>query len=144
MQWEHRLSLRNMLKKLQQLNAERAPHDHGEVDFMLLSSLSSNKEGWLGMVLQSLHRSLSQDASTEAASALLEETAAILVAWSAHLRAERLRKQAMPQTGDKVYVRIPSSQLSWLGVVLADGRIQIDALRPLENEFSNGIIAKYH
>ena len=135
MLWEHRIAVRNMLKKIRLLSEERAQHENGEIDFMLLSSLMSNKSGWLGMVLQSLHNALSHSPSSEAASLALEETAGILVAWSAQLRSQRLKNQKLPKAGERIYVRIPDSNLSWLGIVLDDGFILIDALNktlPLE------------
>ena len=128
MLWEHRIAVRNMLKKVRDLCEDRVQHDHGEIDFMLLSSLMSNKKGWLGMVLQSLHSALSHKSDSEAASLALEETAGILIAWAAQIRGERLKNQKIPQSGERVYVRIPDSNLSWLGVVLDNGFILIDAL----------------
>ena len=57
--------------------------ENGSVDFPLLSALTGNTEGWVGLVCQELLEAFQYSENDVRSSVHLEKTATILIAWSA-------------------------------------------------------------
>ena len=63
--------------------------ENGVVDFPLLSALTGNTEGWVGLLCQELLEAFQYSENDVRSAVHLEKTATILIAWSAALRVKQ-------------------------------------------------------
>ena len=116
------------VRRIMEKRASYRVEGDGEISPDLLEQLSSNQGGWLGKVAQSFVEALGSNPEAQDSSALLEETAAVLLSWAADLRWRKTRAVAVPVSGSAVLVRVPEHYPRFLGRISDDGRVEVPVL----------------
>jgi len=133
--WEHRQVLENVKKELKK--QEPLPEDDGEIDFHFLSNLVRMEQGKISILANHLINFFAEDPTTGDPAQALEETAAMLLSWSAQLRAKRqkIERTSHPSfhIGSRLQVRLPDHFPLFIGEIIREDVIWIPVL---EQEYS--------
>ena len=128
--WEHRQVLENVKKELKK--QEPLPEADGEIDFYFLSNLVRMEEGKISILTQKLMNFFAQDQVTGDPAQALEEMAAMLLAWSAQLRAkkQKIQRTSHPscRVGSRLQVRLPDHFPLFIGEITREDVIWIPVL----------------
>ncbi len=128
--WEHRQVLENVKKELKK--QEPLPEADGEIDFHFLSNLARMEDGKISILANNLMRFFAEDPLTGDPAQALEETAAMLLAWSAQLRAKRqkIQRTSHPSChiGSRLQVRLPDHFPLFIGEITREDVIWIPVL----------------
>jgi hypothetical protein len=130
MKWEYRQALANVKIKLKQ--QEVLPEQTGEIDFAFLSNLARMEDGKISVLTKKLMRFIAEDPVQGDPAGALEDMAAMLLSWSAHLRAQKQKKQrhSLPslRVGSRLQVRLPDHFPLFIGEVTRENVIWIPVL----------------
>jgi hypothetical protein len=128
MKLEERLLVDDVLKRMRSVKPTKGS---GEISFDTLASISREREGWVGALLQELLHAIESDEGSIEAEKHLMDLAAVALSWAQYLRKNRLDISQLPKAGDAVVVRVPEHRLRYLGTVTEEGKIYIAFLQKL-------------
>ena len=127
MNWEYRQVLENVKNKLKQ--QEPLPEKEGEIDFAFLSNLERMEEGKISVLTQKLMVFFAEDPIAGDPAGALEDMAAMLLLWSAQLRAQKqkMNRHSFPSlhVGARLQVRLPDHFPLFIGEVVREDIIWI-------------------
>ena len=126
MKLDERLLLDGILERM---DSVKPTSGSGEISFETLASISRERDGWIGALLQQLLKTIESDEGSVQAENHLLELAAIALKWSQYIRKNRINSSYLPKSGDVVTVRVPEHRLRYLGTVTEDGKIYIAFLQ---------------
>ena len=128
--WEHRQVLENVKKELKK--HEPLPQEDGEIDFPFLSNLARMETGKMAVLSKRLMAVFAEDPINGDPAQALEETAAMLLSWSAQLRArkQKIQRTTLPScsVGSRLQVRLPDHFPLFIGEVVREHVILIPVL----------------
>lgn len=128
--WEHRQVLENVKKELKK--QEPLPQEDGEIDFHFLSNLERMETGKISVLSKRLLAIFAQDPVHGDPAQALEEAAAMLLSWSAQLRArkQKIQRTRLPSCsiGSRLQVRLPDHFPLFIGEVSRENVIRIPVL----------------
>jgi hypothetical protein len=128
--WEYRQVLENVKNKLKQ--QEGLPEESGEIDFVFLSNLERMEEGKISVLTRKLMAVIAEDPTDGDPAGALEDMAAMLLLWSAQLRAkkQKLERHSLPSCsiGSRLQVRLPDHFPLFIGEVVRENVIRVPVL----------------
>ena len=128
--WELRRVLENVKKRLTTLSP--LPEEDGEIDFHFLSNLERMETGKLSVLSQKLIAVFAQDPQQGDPAMALEDLAAMLLQWAAHIRIERQKRQEsfIPSCsiGSRIKVRLPDHFPIFIAEVIRKNTLWIPVL----------------
>ena len=128
--WELRRVLENVKKKLTKVSP--LPEEDGEIDFHFLSNLERMEVGKISVLSQKLLAVFAEDLHHGDPAMALEDLAAMLLQWAAHIRIERQKRQesVIPSCtiGSRLKVRVPDHFPIFIAEVIREDTLWIPVL----------------